>query len=117
MTESKLIKATHQGELDLNGYKLSCAVLENGERVFSERSLALAFGIKGSGAYWQKKRESPSGAFLPEYLSTKYIKPFIDKDLEIKLSGAKEYIAVSGTKATGIDATLCKRHSRKPLSS
>lgn len=100
----KTPKATHQGELDLNGFTLSCAVLEDGTRVFSERSLAIAFGIKGGGAYWKRKKEG--GAVLPEYLSAKYLKPFITSELEDKFTGAVSYKSLSGVEATGVDATI-----------
>jgi hypothetical protein len=86
MNKINLPKAKYPGEVDLNGFKISCAVLEDGTRVFSERSLANAFGIKGSGAYWQKKKKT--GAFLPEYLSAKYLKPFISNELVNKFTGA-----------------------------
>ena len=48
----KILKAKYNGELDLNGIKISCAVLEDGTRILVNRSLATALGIKGSGAYW-----------------------------------------------------------------
>lgn len=106
--KKKLIKATHAGELDLNGFKLSCAVLEDGTRVFSERSLAIAFGIKGGGAYWKRKRENDKSgsAVLPEYLSARYLKAFIANDLRQKLGSAAEYESLSGTKSRGVDATV-----------
>ena len=106
MDNKPIYKATHQGELPLNGYSLSCAVLNDDEktRVFSERAIATAFGIKGGGAYWQKKKEG--SALLPEYLSANYLKPFISKDLENKFHSAYTYIAKSGTESTGVDATI-----------
>jgi hypothetical protein len=68
---------------------LPCSVLENGTRVFSERGLANAFGIKGSGAFWQKKKElNSNSAILPEYLSAKYLQPFISNELRVKFKSA-----------------------------
>jgi hypothetical protein len=104
IVKTELPKAKYNGEVDLNGFKITCAVLENGQRVFSERSLATAFGIKGSGAYWKKKKGN--SALLPEYLSAKYLKPFINKDLEEKFESALPYIAKSGEEARGIDVTV-----------
>lgn len=107
MSKENLPKATHIGEVDLNGFKMSCAVLEDSTRVFSERSLATAFGIKGGGAYWQKKKtEKGNSAVLPEYLSAKYLKGFITNDLQEKLSSAVSYISPNGTLSKGIDATI-----------
>lgn len=104
--KNNIPKASHQGELDLNGFKLTCAVLgdQDRTRVFSERSLASAFGIKGGGAYWKRKKEG--GAELPEYLSAGYLKPFITSELIEKFDGAVSYIALSGTESNGVDATV-----------
>jgi hypothetical protein len=110
MANNKMItlpKANYSGEVDLNGFKITSSVLDDGRRIFSERSLANAFGIKGSGAYWQKKRESKSdSAFLPEYLSAKYLKPFISNELREKFESAILYISKGGQNSTGIDATI-----------
>lgn len=104
--EGEIQKAEYSGELELNGFTLSCSVLEDGTRVFSERSLALAFGIKGGGAFWQKKKEESDGAILPEYLSAGYLRPFISNELQQKLNGAFSYISLNGSMARGIDATV-----------
>ena len=92
MANNKIIqipKALYSGEVDLNGFNITSSVLDDGRRIFSERSLATAFGIKGSGAYWQKKREAKSeSAFLPEYLSAKYLQPFINSELREKFESA-----------------------------
>ncbi len=100
-------KAQYNGDVDLNGFKITSSVLDDGRRIFSERSLATAFGIKGSGAYWQKKRHSKSeSAFLPEYLSAKYLQPFIPNELKEKFESAILYISKGGQESTGIDATI-----------
>lgn len=101
---SNILKATHNGELNLNGFIISCAVLENGKRVFSERSLASAFGIKGGGSYWKKKKEN--SAILPEYLSAGYLKDLISNDLVEKFNSADKYKSVNGSIANGVDVTV-----------
>ncbi|MFP9097577.1 P63C domain-containing protein [Flavobacterium sp. RHBU_24] len=101
----KILKATHQGELPINGFLISCAVLENGERVLVNRSLATAFGLKGSGAYWKNKKDKKNTA-LPEYLSAKYLQPFIDEETKSKLYNTISYINSSGTETEGVDATF-----------
>ena len=75
MKVEELKKAAYQGVLELNGFKLSCAVLDDDSRtrVFAERTIANAFGIKGGGQYWQKKKEME--ILLPEYLSAAYLRP------------------------------------------
>jgi hypothetical protein len=102
----KKLKATHQGELDLNGFILTCAVLNDNERtrVFSERNIALAFGIKGGGQYWKKKKSG--GAVLPEYMSAFYLQPFISNELREKFNSAVSYDSLAGVASTGVDVTV-----------
>ena len=102
---NKVIKASYQGELDINGFKISCAVLEDGQRVLVNRSLANALGIKGSGAYWQKKKEQKSAA-LPEYLSANYLQPFISDEHKLKIYNTISYVNKAGLETEGVDATL-----------
>jgi hypothetical protein len=106
MTKTKLPFAKYIGEVDLNGFKISCAVLEDGRRIFSERSLANAFGIKGGGTYWQKKKELGESAILPEYLSAKYLMPFISNDLINKFEGAILYVSKSKSTSRGVEVTI-----------
>lgn len=51
MEGKKILKSKYSGELNLNGIKISCAVLEDGTRILVNRSLANALGIKGGGAW------------------------------------------------------------------
>lgn len=101
----KMLKSSFQGELELNGFKISSAVLDDGTRVLVNRSLALAFGIKGSGNYWAKKKEQKS-AMLPEYLSAKYLEKYINPDLFEKLSKPIPYINKQGVETEGVPAEL-----------
>ena len=101
---SNLPKVQYYGDLPLAGVTLSAAIID-GKRILSERSIANAFGIKGGGAYWSRKKID-SSAVLPEYLSANYLKPFISKELEEKLVSAVEYISISGVKSKGIEATV-----------
>lgn len=101
---TKSIKATHQGELNLGGTIISCAVLDNGQRVLVERSLANALERRGGGAYW-KDRKSGKKDLLPEYLSASYLREFISDELQEKLSPIT-YVNLQGKKAIGIDANF-----------
>lgn len=103
----KLPIAKYPGELDLNGFKIFCAVLEDGRRIFSERSLANAFGIKGGGAYWEKKKVGKNdSAFLPEYLSAKYLQEFIPNELRENFNSAFFYISKQGVVSKGVDVSV-----------
>jgi hypothetical protein len=101
-----VLKSKYNGDIDLNGFKLSCAVLEDGTRILVSRSLSSAFGIKGSGTYWKKRKENEKGAMLPEYLSAKYLAPFIPSEIAEKLSNPITYINNSGVLADGLPADL-----------
>lgn len=94
------------GKLDLGGYQISCAVLDNGKRVLVERSMANALGRKGGGAYWQRKKKGKGGASLPEYVSARYLKEYVDDELKEKLEQAITYINQNGRLTTGVDATV-----------
>lgn len=98
----KVYKSLYHGELDLGGNKISCAVLDDNTRVLVNRSLANTLGIKGGGVYWKKKKEG--GALLPEYLSAKYLEPYISDELKLNLLNPKIYINQSGVLTEGIPA-------------
>ncbi len=105
--KEKILKATHQGELKIgDNIKIPCAVLQNGTRVLSERNVAITLGSRGSGSYWQKKKESKKGAILPEYIAVKYLEPYIDDEIREKLLNPITYKPKTGRYARGIDATL-----------
>lgn len=94
------------GKLDLGGYQISCAVLDNGTRVLVERSMANALGSKGSGAYWARKRKDEKSALLPSYVSPVYLKDYVSDELKKKLEQPIRYINQNGRLTTGVDATV-----------
>jgi P63C domain len=102
----KIPKATHTGELNIGGLVIPCAVLDNGERVIADRTLAKTLGIRGAGAYWEKKKSSEKGALLPEYVSAKYLEPFITEEIHAKLMDSVTYKPKNGPTANGIRATV-----------
>jgi len=94
------------GKLNLGGYEISCAVLDNGKRVLVQRSMANALGKVGSGPYWEKKKKGEKSASLPEYISARYLQPFVSNELKDKLEEPIEYVNEHGRLTTGVDATL-----------
>lgn len=99
-------KAEFNGELDIAGFKITCAVLAGGTRVISERSLANALGIKGGGSHWQKKKLKSDSHVLPEYVSASYLKPHISPEIEEKLMSPIKYISKSGVISNGALAEI-----------
>ncbi|MCR9182536.1 MAG: P63C domain-containing protein [Flavobacteriaceae bacterium] len=104
MKKDSILKATHQGEININGLIISCAVLEDGTRVVSERSIADAIGASGSGAYWKKRRQGES--VKPRYLYANFLDKYISKELSLKLSESVKYKAVNGSEAIGLEAEI-----------
>lgn len=73
-TEGTIVK--YRGELDLNGFKIPCYVLDDGSRVISgaamQRSLKMI----------DEDEVKPSGTRLARYLNQKTLNPFISKYLD-----------------------------------
>jgi len=103
---TSLPKETHPGVVKIGSIKIPCAVLDNGTRVLRERSIAKAFGKKGSGAHWKRKRKDQEGAHLPEYVSAKNLDIFINEDIREKLLTPISYTTKTGAMAWGLPATL-----------
>jgi len=101
----KRAKIQYKGQIEIADFKISCAVLDSGERILVDRSLATALGIKGGGAYWQKKK-AKKGALLPEYVSAKYLAPFISDEAFTRLSEPIVYEDEDGNINEGIPATV-----------
>lgn len=89
----------------IDKFSISCAVLNNGDRVLVERSVASALGRKGGGACWKKKKEE-SAPILPEFISANYLKPYISKELEKKLLAPISYIGLDGETYKGVSASV-----------
>jgi hypothetical protein len=64
---------THDGELDLNGLKISCYVLEDGRRVLSGRGMQVALKMVDD----DEDSAPTSGARLRRYLDQKSLNSFI----------------------------------------
>ena len=105
MAKKEMPKATHKGDLNVGGLSISCAVLNNGDRVLVERSVALVLGRRGGGAYW-KKRKDELAPIMPEFVSANYLSPYISKELEIKLLAPIQYVGVDGEVYRGIEASI-----------
>jgi P63C domain len=98
-------KATHEGILLIGDLEISCAVLENRQRVLTQSDVMRALGR----ARQAKGREYYEGDVnLPAFLTAKNLKPFIDNDLYVT-SSQITFRTVKGTKAFGYPAELLPR--------
>jgi hypothetical protein len=75
-------RASHEGELNLGGILIPCAVVD-GKRFLSERAVTKALGAKRGGSHWRRKRTD--GAELPLYLSANNLKVLVDDELGVAL--------------------------------
>ncbi len=98
---SKINKITHQGELNLNGFKIPCYILEDGTRILSGRGTQEILKMVDS----DDDSKPTSGARLNRYLEQKSLQPFIYKGRE---AGHFEPIEcyLGNTKINGFEATI-----------
>ena len=109
-TDLKIPKAVHLGVIKLIGIKIPCAVLDDGTRILSERSVAKALGNgnKGEGFYLQRVKNAShsNNGLLPEYISIRNLEPFIGPEIREKLLNPISYNTETGASAHGIPAAL-----------
>jgi len=99
-------KAAYEGKLLFGNLEIDCAVLEDGTRVISQRTLTRALGApSGGGAF--KRRSDEGVADLPIFLAYERIKGFIGEGLSASLKSPLEYSPIHGGRsAFGIRAEL-----------
>jgi hypothetical protein len=74
--EVRLQRATHIGELNLNGVSIPCAVLEDGTRVITQRGMFVALGMNKNPSKGQSAIDN-----RPGFLSANNLTAFITEDL------------------------------------
>lgn len=100
----KTQKATHIGEFTIGERTISCAVLEDGTRVLSQKAVGAALG-KVKGGTYQPKMVDEEGAKLPFFINAATLRTFIPKDLMRVLSHPIPYQDFrGGSIARGIPA-------------
>jgi hypothetical protein len=100
---TKIVKATHEGELTIGSITIPCYVLPDGTRVLSWSGVIKAFGGSKGGA-----RSSEGGVHkLPRILTSNSVKPFISKELLACAENHYEFQPPHGGRtAYGYDASL-----------
>lgn len=100
---TKILKATHAGDLQIGNMTLPCSVLETGSRVLSMRGINTAFtGTRGGGTIGKGGAHN-----LPRFLSTNDILPFISSELVARINSPIEYKPLHGGRsAFGNEAFL-----------
>lgn len=108
MDKIKLLKATHEGKLEIGELELSCAVLEDGTRIISRNAIFKAFGRTKRG----RGKEEVRVPNMPSFIDANNLQPFIDEDL-LGVLNQIDYIDKNGkSDSSGYNALilpkLCK---------
>lgn len=100
-----LPQATHIGELDMGGTRISCAVLEDGRRVLSQQSFVQAIGRTGNV---KRAARTEEGDFfkIPPFLTADSLKPYVEKYLPTASTIAIVYRTMTGQVAYGYQASF-----------
>jgi hypothetical protein len=97
----KILRATHQGTLNIAEKKLNCAVLEDGTRIISYSAIYRALGrVKGG-----KKKDKSRVPNMPGFLDANNLQPFIHAELRGVLNSVK-YLNKNGAISTGYKAEI-----------
>jgi hypothetical protein len=101
-----LPQATHDGDLDIIGQRIACAVLNTRKRVLTQETFLTSMGRApkakgGTGVF----RSMDSVDDLPPFLAAENLKPFINDELRASTTPII-YISLLGAKVVGFDAML-----------
>ena len=97
MAKEKLLKATHEGKLQIEELKLDVAVLEDGKRVITQNAVFKALG--------RPQRGNSRVINTPVFMDAKNLQSFISEDLKGAINKI-EYIDKNGKKQDGFDVTI-----------
>jgi hypothetical protein len=101
--------ADYRGEVDLAGHKLACAVLDDGTRVLSERSLSAALDHQRHPADYDRKQLATAAGeeVLPAFVSS-VAANYLSAATKTKLANPIRYQLKKGfgIPGVGVDATL-----------
>jgi hypothetical protein len=100
---SDLPQAEYEGEFDLGGKSIACAVLPNGKRIITQATFLRTLGRSRSPKAGTGILSTVDG--LPFFLQANALKPFIDEDLSMSTTPIF-YMGKDGQKQMGYDAEL-----------
>jgi len=107
MTKEKLLKATHEGKIQIGENELNCAVLEDGTRIISASAIFKAFGRTKRGRAKNEIRV-PN---MPSFIDANNLQSFIDEGLRGVLK-QHNYLGLNKKEDSGYNALilpmLCK---------
>lgn len=98
-------KATHSGFLEIAERKFSCAVLENGTRLLTQRDFLTAIGRSSKPAGKKSTAKSLQAEDPPPFFVAENLRPYISNEL-LAMSNPIAFRNVRGSRALGYDAKL-----------
>lgn len=98
----KTLRATHEGTVDIAGFAIPCAVLEDGTRVLSRIEFIRTIGRTGKAKGGRRYDEESK---IPVFLTAANLKPFIPLEL-LEDSSSIPFQTLSGQTRMGYKATL-----------
>ncbi len=103
MNDNDIPKATHDGNLKIGDFLIKCAVLQNGTRVITQRSL---YGAIGKSVSTGTLRGPKNGAHQPpRILAASNLTPYISEELRCALNPF-QFRTIRGHKANGYRAEI-----------
>ena len=94
----KTIAGKSENPLLIGNIEIECYVLENKDRVITQRGLFRSLGFSYAG--------SIVGTEIPRFATSTWLKPFINNDLSLGLKSPIEFILPTGGAAYGYKATI-----------
>jgi hypothetical protein len=98
---AKLLKATHEGVIEIGDKKLNVAILSDGARIITQSAVFKAFGRTKRG----RAKDDIRVLNRPAFMDAKNLQPFIDEGLEGVLNKI-DYETLSGNKSDGFNAEI-----------
>lgn len=100
--KENILKATHEGNLNINGFDITAYNLPNGERVLSRIGFLKAIGRTGKA---KGGRQYDDEFQIPIFLSANNLKPLIDESL-IENSKPVLFTDLNGNQSIGYNAEI-----------
>lgn len=99
-------QAAYTGTLDIGDMSFPCSVLSNGDRILTQSDFMRGMGMYYSGWVAKNRPAEEAAADVPQFLSFKSLKPFVDKHLGDLQSVVVKYRTERGNLAHGIKADI-----------
>ncbi len=98
-----ILKATHSGILKIGDQEIECAVLSDGRRVLSARTIYKTMRGKDPRA---KERKKSEGAQIPIFLTPNNLKPFLINDISGGAHSLITYKNKNGCQTKGYECSM-----------